>query len=126
MPSVEMVTAISGLVIGLGGVGGTVAVARAGRRTPRQEDRDDFAAVTDSLQDQVTALRADVAEQRTEVAAQKAEVAEQKAGRRQDSRTINALVRYLRRTLAVQREHGIPPPDPDPDDVLELSAHGLP
>lgn len=126
MPSAEMVTAISGLVVGLGGISGTVAVARAGRRTPRQERRDDFAAVTDNLQEQISTLKADVAEQKAEVAAQKAEVAEQKAGRRQDSRTINAMVRYMRKMARALRDHDLPLPDPDPDDVLELAHHGLP
>lgn len=112
MLSSEMVTAISGIVIGLGSVVGTVTVARAGRRTPQQERRDDFTVVTDELQEQLTAVKEDLAEQRQ--------------GRREDSKTIHALVRYVRKVLAVQRAHGIAPPDPDPDDALELAHHGLP
>ncbi|MFE5332964.1 hypothetical protein ACFRCG_41930 [Embleya sp. NPDC056575] len=119
MPSAEMVTAISGLVVGLGGISGTVAVARAGRRTPGQERRDDFTAITNSLQTQLDGVKEELGEQ-------KAEATLLKEGRRQDSRTINALVRYLRATLRTLREHDIPPPVPDPNDALELSTHGLP
>ncbi|MFI1580000.1 hypothetical protein [Embleya sp. NPDC020630] len=119
MPSAEMVTAISGLVVGLGGISGTVAVARAGRRTPGQERRDDFTAITASLQAQLTEVKAELVEQKNEAAVQR-------EGRRQDSRTIHALVRYIRKLLGFVREQGLTPPPPDPTDERELAGHGLP
>lgn len=126
MPSLEMVTAISSGVVGLGSIAGTVAVARAGRRTPRQESRDDLALMREDLRDQKAEIKEQRAEWVSEVRDLREEIAEEREGRQKDQRSVNALARYVKKLLATLRLHGIDPPDPDSGDEPELAAHGIP
>lgn len=41
-------------------------------------------------------------------------------------RTLNALVRYVKKLLALLRARNIEPPAPDAGDEPELAAHGIP
>lgn len=103
------------------------AASRANRETAvvtqepahRAEDRRDFEAIKAELKEQKAELRNAVADLETQIE-------EERAGRRRDQRTQAAILRYVRRLLAVLREHDIPPPAPDAGDEPELAAHGIP
>lgn len=95
--------------------GGTVGVARAARRSPRQERRDDFALITSSLRQDLTDVKAELAAQKTEQAAIK---------RRADGadELTRWLVRWFRACVGVMHESNleIPPrPQPEPPTAAE-------
>ncbi|MFI6986013.1 hypothetical protein ACIBSV_46675 [Embleya sp. NPDC050154] len=85
----------------------------------RAEDRETYKA-------HMAEMRLDVDAAKAQAEAAQRRVEEIEGTRRQDSLTINALVRYIRKMARAFREHDIPPPDPDPADALVLQAHGLP
>lgn len=62
----EMVTALSGVGVSVVTAAGSIWVAKAGRRTARQERRDDFSVFTKKLNDQIGKLeeKAEKQEQR--------------------------------------------------------------
>lgn len=103
------------------------AASRANRETAvvtqepahRAEDRAVFESIKKELKEQKAELRASVLELQMQIE-------DERAGRRQDQRTQAAILRYVRRLLAVLREHEIPPPAPDAGDEPELAAHGIP
>ena len=92
----------SWIQIGAGAVA-TVAAAFAGRsarRTRRQENRDDFTAIKDALNDRIDCLKADLDEQR-ELMGNQAEALSYVVGR------VRSLVSYIRKA-------GLEPPAPPP------------
>jgi hypothetical protein len=133
MPSAELVTAISSGVVGLGSLAGTIAVARAGRRTPRQQRLDEFAVIQaevrrsaadlkEELQAKVRELREEIGEERAGRAEDQRACAEE---RRENRRVINALARILRTTFRHMDALGIPDPVLDPGDVGMLEEYNV-
>lgn len=96
----EMLTALSGLGVSLLTAGGGVLVARAARRTPRQERRDDFLAVTE---------RQDRAIERQDMAI---EQLEERAARQDEA--IGWLLARVRGLVGYIRSTGLEPPAPEP------------
>lgn len=95
--------------------GGTVGVARAARRTPRQERRDDFVLITSNL-------RQDLADVKAELATQKSEQATQKRKLDDNEELTRWLVRWFRACVGAMRESQleIPPrPLPEPPNATE-------
>ncbi|MFJ7418003.1 hypothetical protein ACIQXD_05240 [Streptomyces uncialis] len=109
----EMWTAVSGGAVGVASAVVTAWGARAARRTRRDHRRDDFTAVTDRMEKEITRqgqrideLEADSEQQRTRVAGQ--------------DYTIRYLTAWVRSLYGHIRESGAeppPPPQPVPDDV---------
>lgn len=96
-------------------VAGGFGVARAARRSPRQEKRDDFKLITDSLRQDLGAVK-------TEMAAQKTELAEQKQHIDEGDELTRWLARWFRACVGVMRESRleIPPrPQPEPPAAAE-------
>lgn len=95
--------------------GGTLGVARAARRSPRQERRDDFTLITDSL-------RRDLTDVKTEMAEQKTQLAEQKRQINDGDELTRWLARWFRACVGVMRESHleIPPrPQPEPPNAAD-------
>lgn len=80
--------------------GGTLGVGRAARRSPRQERRDDFAAVTDRLDRDVERLEGRITRQDAKIAGQSA--------------AIGYLHNVVRTLTAFARSSGLEPPVPVP------------
>jgi tetrahydromethanopterin S-methyltransferase subunit G len=79
--------------------GGTVGVARAARRTPRQEKRDDFETVTRRLDKDIERLETRIARQDTQIAGQ--------------TSAIGMLSGWVRTLVIFTRAAGLePPPQP--------------
>lgn len=125
MASVEIVTALCSGAVGVG----TIAVGLAGKRTRRQERRDDFAALTER-QDRELA-RVD-----EKLAAVNRELLEQKRGREEDRREceaerlesrrkVNVLVRILIRTYRHLDVLSVPYPELQPDELTALQEHHI-
>ncbi|MFE2324578.1 hypothetical protein ACFXD5_39500 [Streptomyces sp. NPDC059385] len=96
------------------GTATTVAAAfvgRAARRTRRQENRDDFTAVKDALNERIDELKEDVDEQRQLVGDQ--------------AEALNYLVVRVRSLVSYIRKAGLepPPPPPMPDRVRDYLHH---
>ncbi|MFD7554103.1 hypothetical protein ACFV9E_06135 [Streptomyces sp. NPDC059835] len=96
------------------GTATTVAAAfvgRAARRTRRQENRDDFTAVKDALNERIDELKEDVDEQRQLVGDQ--------------AEALNYLVVRVRSLVSYIRKAGLePPPSPPmPDRVRDYLHH---
>ncbi|MEU6944305.1 hypothetical protein ABZ957_03520 [Streptomyces sp. NPDC046316] len=91
--------------IGVSAVTGVCGVwaARAARRTPRQEKRDDFTVIRDSLQHQIDGLKADAASQQDQISGQGAAISWLVTDR-------HSLVGYI-------RQAGMEPPAPRPIPV---------
>ncbi|WTW93606.1 hypothetical protein OG216_09565 [Streptomycetaceae bacterium NBC_01309] len=129
MPSAELVTAISSGVVGLGSIAGTIAVARAGRRTPRQQRLDEFSVVAErqdrDLERQgATIERLEGKVERLELSLedQKRQCAEE---RQEDRRVITAFVRIVRTTWRHMDALSVPDPVLDPGDVSVLEQYHL-
>lgn len=88
--------------IGVSAVTGFCGVwaARAARRTPRQEKRDDFTVIRDSLQTQIDGLKRDAASQQDQIIGQGAAISWLVTDR-------HSLVGYIRKS-------GLEPPAPRP------------
>lgn len=79
--------------------GGTLGVARAARRTPRQERRDDFEKVTERLDKDIERLEGRIARQDTQIAGQ--------------TSAIGMLSGWVRTLVIFTRAAGLePPPQP--------------
>lgn len=107
---------------GIGGaaitVVGTVYTARAGRRSLRQEKRDDFRVVTGRMEHEIKRLDRRVGEQELESAQQRARIAEQ-------DYTIRWLAGWVRSLVGYIQAAGLEPPSaprPVPDDVRPFLA----
>jgi len=87
-----------------------VWAARAARRTPRQEKRDDFTVVTKEIRTSLTEVKKDLAEQKAESARQDERITDQ-------SLALEWLQRRLRDILARVRQAGleVPPAEPIPE-----------
>lgn len=85
--------------------GGTLGVARAARRTPRQEKRDDFEKVTDRLDKDIERLEGRIGRQDTQIAGQ--------------TSAIGYLSGWVRTLVIFTRAQGLEPPIPPyvPDDA---------
>jgi hypothetical protein len=85
--------------------GGTVGVARAARRTPRQERRDDFEKVTERLDKDIERLEKRIGRQDTQIAGQ--------------TSAIGYLSGWVRTLVIFTRNSGLEPPAPPrvPDDA---------
>lgn len=137
MASAEMITAISSGVVGLGSLAGTIVVGRAGRRTPRQESREDFNAALQG-QDKVleqqgkTVERQGLTIDRLEAKVERLEetLVEQKERcaqeRREDRRLINALTKILRSFYRHNQALSVPDPVLDPEAMEVLEQYNIP
>ncbi|MGW6703624.1 hypothetical protein ACWGDE_01840 [Streptomyces sp. NPDC054956] len=77
-----------------------VWAARAARRTPRQEKRDDFTVVKDALNERIDELKSEMDDQRQLVGDQ--------------AEALNYLVLRVRSLVAYIRKAGMEPPAPPP------------
>ena len=92
-----------------------VGVGRAARRSPRQEKRDDFTLITDSLRKDLTDVKTDLASTKTELAVTRREVEEYDALTRWMARWVRACVGAMR-----DSQVDIPPrPQPEPRNAAE-------
>jgi len=103
----EMLTALSGL--GVSGVTaiGAVWVARAGRRTAKQERRDDFTAVTEQQARAIERLENRIGKQEEEAEKQRIRIGDQ-------DEAIGWLLLRVRGLVTHIRRAGMEPPQPDP------------
>lgn len=92
--------------------GGTTAVGRAARRTPRQEKRDDFAAVTARLDKDIERLDARLTRADARIAGQ--------------SSAIGYLHTLVRTLVVFTRAAGLePPPAPQPPEDAKPFLHDI-
>src|SRR5436190_3730010 len=103
----DIVPALSGAVVSLITAAGTVWVARSGRRTERQENRDDFATFT-------TGLHAELTRMKDEMAAQKGEMVEQRKRINDQDIALTWLTARLRTLVTYIRKSGLEPPPAAP------------
>lgn len=103
----EMLTALSGLGVSLLTAGGGVLVARAARRTPRQERRDDFLAVTEQQGKAIERLEARIEIREAEAERQRERIANQ-------DEAIGWLLARVRGLVGYIRSTGLEPPAPEP------------
>ncbi|HEY9374919.1 hypothetical protein [Streptomyces sp.] len=91
--------------IGVSAVTGVCGVwaARAARRTPRQEKRDDFTTIKDALNERIVKLEVDAAKQQDQITGQGAAISWLVTDR-------HSLVGYIRKA-------GLEPPAPRPIPV---------
>lgn len=95
---------------------GTVGVGRAARRTRPQERRDDFQLITNSLREDLTTVKNDLA-------AHKAELAETQRQVDAYEDVTRWLARWFRACVGVMREQHIdipPRPVPEPPKAAEF------
>lgn len=109
-----MLTALSALAVaGVTAVGGIVT-AVIGRRQPRgQQRRDDFAAVTDRMEKEITRQGQRIDELEEETEQDRARINAQDFALRYIAAWSRSLVSYMR----AQRLEPPPPPQPIPDEV---------
>ncbi|MGW0905054.1 hypothetical protein [Streptomyces sp. NPDC002853] len=93
--------------LALVGAGGGVVAARSARRTKRQENRDDFVAVTDQQGKAIERLEKRVQRQETEAENQRARISEQDEAIGWLLNRVRGLVGYIRGT-------GLEPPAQEP------------
>lgn len=122
MPSVEMVTALTGGGVGLATAAGTVVVALSSRRTRRQERRDDFSAITSNLQQRLTQVETLLTAEQQARAEDRKQCAEE---RREDRRVINSLARILRTVYRHNDALAVPEPVLDPVDTQVLEQYHI-
>lgn len=104
--SPEMVTALSALGVASVTAAGGVVTAVVGRRQPRgQARRDDFAAVTDRMEKDISRLERRLDEAEGEAAAQRARLTAQDF-------TVAYLLRWVRSLVGYVRRAGLEPPVP--------------
>jgi hypothetical protein len=86
-------------------------VGRAARRTRRQENRDDFTAIKDALNDRIDCLKADMDEQRELVGDQ--------------AEALSYLVARVRSLVSYIRKAGLEPPaaPPIPERARDYLHH---
>jgi len=109
-----MLTALSALAVaGVTAIGG-IAAAIIGRRQPRgQQRRDDFAAVTDRMEKEITRQGQRIDELEEEAERDRARISTQDYALRYVASWARSLVAYMRQ----QRLEPPPPPQPMPDEV---------
>ncbi|MFF8879589.1 hypothetical protein [Streptomyces flaveolus] len=109
-----MLTALSALAVaGVTAVGGIVT-AVIGRRQPRgQQRRDDFTAVTDRMEREITRQGARIDELEEEAEEDRQRINAQDFALRYIASWARSLVGYMR----TQRLEPPPPPQPMPDEV---------
>lgn len=91
---------------------GTLGVARAARRSPRQEKRDDFTAVTARLDKDITRLEGRITRQDTQINGQAV--------------AIGHLSGWVRTLVLFTRASGLePPPPPSVPDEAKPYLHDL-
>lgn len=98
--SLDWSSVVVAVVTAAGTVGGTVGVGRAAKRSPRQERRDDFAAVTKRWDKEIERLDARITTQDQTIRGQ--------------SSAIAYLSRAFRALDLFTRESGLEPPPPPP------------
>lgn len=114
----EMWTALSGVAVSGVTAFGTVWVAKAGRRTAEQEQRDNFSTFTRALNEEMGRLKTDLAEQKEETVRQRRRIGDQDLA-------IGYLLGRLRSLLDFTRKAGLEPPvaPPMPERVREYIHH---
>lgn len=103
----EMWTAVTGGVVALASAGATAWGARAARRTKRQENRDDFLAITTQQGKAIERLEARVLRQETEAEKQRERITDQ-------DEAIGWLLHRVRSLVSHIRKAGLEPPPAEP------------
>lgn len=96
---------VASIAVSLVTGGSAVWAARAARRTPKQERRDDFTTI-------VTELRTDLKNVKSELGEQKAEATEQRQRLAGQDFAIRYLTGWVRSLYGDMRRTGIEPPAP--------------
>lgn len=121
----EMWTALSGVAVSVVTAGGTVWVAKAGRRTAEQgqrtaeqEQRDNFSTFTKALNEEIGRVKTDLVEQKEESDRQRRRIGDQDLA-------IGYLLGRLRTMVDFIRKAGLEPPaaPPMPERVREYIHH---
>lgn len=102
--------------LALVGAGGAVAAARSARRTKRQENRDDFLAVTTQQGKAIERLEARVQRQENEAEKQRERIGEQ-------DEAIGWLLHRVRSLVSHIKKAGLEPPPAEP--MTEQAARYL-
>lgn len=114
----EIWTALSGVAVSGLTAFGSVWVAKAGRRTAEQEQRENFSTFTKALNEEIARVKADLVEQKEESVRQRRQIGD-----------LDATVNYLRRRVGVLvsyiRKAGMEAPAPEemPDRVRTYLDH---
>lgn len=109
-----MLTALSALAVAVVTAVGAIATAVIGRRQPRgQQRRDDFTAVTDRMEKEITRQGQRIDEMEEEADRDRARISTQDYALRYIGGWARSLVSYMRD----QRLEPPPPPQPIPDEV---------
>ena len=109
-----MLTALSALAVALVTAVGAVTTAVIGRRQPRgQQRRDDFTAVTERMDREITRQGQRIDELEEEAERDRARISTQDYALRYIAGWARSLVSYMRE----QRLEPPPPPQPIPDEV---------
>lgn len=109
-----MLTALSALTVALVTAAGAVTTAVIGRRQPRgQQRRDDFTAVTERMDREITRQGQRIDELEEEAERDRARISTQDYALRYIGGWARSLVGYMRQ----QRLEPPPPPQPIPDEV---------
>ncbi|MFF8100199.1 hypothetical protein ACF07S_10545 [Streptomyces sp. NPDC016640] len=103
----ETWTAISGGVVALASAGVTAWGARSARRTKRQENRDDFLAITQQQGRAIERLEARVQRQETEAEKQRERITDQ-------DEAIGWLLHRVRSLVTHIKKAGLEPPAAEP------------
>ncbi|MGW7673519.1 hypothetical protein ACWGJX_41515 [Streptomyces sp. NPDC054775] len=112
--SPEMLTAVSALAVAMVTAVGGVVTAIVGRRQPRgQSRRDDFTAVTDRMEREITRQGEKIDEMEAEAERDRARITAQDFAIRYLAGWARSLVGYMRR----QQLEPPPPPQPMPNEV---------
>lgn len=113
--SVDLTTIVVAAVT----AGGTLGVARAARRSPRQEKRDDFKTVTDRMDKEFKRVDARATAQDKHIARQDVKISGQGSA-------IAYLHGLLRTMVVFTRAAGLePPPAPVPPDDAKPFLHDI-
>ena len=109
-----MLTALSALAVAVVTAIGGITTTVIGRRAPRgQQRRDDFAAVTDRMEKEITRQGQRIDELEEEADRDRARISTQDFALRYIGGWARSLVSYMRD----QRLEPPPPPQPIPDEV---------
>lgn len=109
-----MLTALSALAVAVVTALGAVITAVIGRRQPRgQRRRDDFTAVTDRMEKEITRQGQKIDEMETEAERDRARITAQDFAIRYLAGWARSLVGYMRQ----QQMEPPPPPQPVPEEV---------
>lgn len=109
-----MLTALSALAVAVVTALGAVITAVIGRRQPRgQQRRDDFTAVTDRMEKEITRQGQKIDEMETEAERDRARITAQDFAIRYLAGWARSLVGYMRQ----QQMEPPPPPQPVPEEV---------